>query len=88
VVTDGIESALNQARAVAGDRVISVGAANVARQFLEAGMLDEIRLSVVSVLLGGGVRLLDGVPVDLERIRAVESDGVTHLWFRVLENVG
>lgn len=66
--------------------MISVGAADVGRQFLTVGLLDEIRLSVVSVLLGGGFRLLDGVRADLERIRAVESDGVTHLWFRVLSN--
>lgn len=85
VVTDGIESALEQARAVAGEREISVCAAAVAQQYLEAGLLDEIRLSVVPVLLGGGVRLLDGAGrYDLERIRVVESDGVTHLHHRVL----
>jgi dihydrofolate reductase len=87
VVTDGIESALEQARAVAGEREISVCAAAVAQQYLEAGLLDEIRLSVVPALLGGGVRLLAGLgahPYDLERIRVVESDGVTHLHYRVL----
>lgn len=84
-VTDGIESALRQARAVAGNRVIAIGSADVARQFLAAGLLDEIRLNVVSVLLGGGVRLLDRCESDLERIRVVESDDVTHLWYRVLK---
>jgi dihydrofolate reductase len=87
VVTDGIESALEKARAVAGERVISVGAANVAQQYLRAGLLDEIRLSVVPVVLGGGVRLLDnldGRQFGLEQTRVVESDGVTHLWYRVL----
>jgi dihydrofolate reductase len=86
VVTDGIESALEQARDVAGDRVISVGAADVAQQYLRAGLLDELRLSVAPVLLGDGVRLfdnLDGHQFDLESTLALESDGVTHLRYRV-----
>ena len=88
VVTNGIESALKQARAVAGDRMISVCAADIAQQFLKAGLLDEIRLSVVPVVLGGGVRLLDnldGRQFDLECAQVVESDGVTHLRYRVLK---
>ena len=60
-VTGGIDSALEQARAVAGDRVISVLAANRVQQFLRAGLLDEIRLDLVPVLLGSGVRLLDNL---------------------------
>lgn len=88
VVTDGVESALAQARDVAGDRVISVGAANTAQQFLMAGLLDEIRLNIADVLLGGGVRLFDnlgGQQFNLERTLVVESDRVTHLRFRVLK---
>jgi len=87
VVTDGIESALEQARAVAGTRDVSVGAANVAQQYLRAGLLDEIRINLVPVLLGGGVRLLDnleGHQFELQCTRVVESDGVTHLRYRVL----
>jgi dihydrofolate reductase len=86
VVTDGIESALEQARAVAGDRTISVGAADVAQQYLKAGLLDEIHIDLVPVILGGGVRLfnLEGHPVNLECTRVVESEGVTHLRYRVL----
>jgi dihydrofolate reductase len=87
VVGDGIESALEQARAVAGDGDVSVCAADVAQQFLRAGLLDEIRLNVVPVLLGAGVRLLDnleGRQVELERTRVIESDGVTHLRYRVV----
>jgi dihydrofolate reductase len=64
-----------------------VGSADVAQQFLRAGLLDEINLDLVPVLLGGGVRLFDrleGVQRRLERTRVVESDGVTHLRFRVL----
>jgi dihydrofolate reductase len=56
-VTDGIQSALEQARSVAGERKIAVGAANVAQQYLRAGLVDEIQLNVVSVLLGDGVSL-------------------------------
>jgi dihydrofolate reductase len=85
-VTDGIESALEQARAVAGDRAIAVGAADVAQQYLKAGLLDEIHLNLVPVLLGDGVRLfanLDGHRFDLECTRVIESDGVTHLRYRV-----
>jgi dihydrofolate reductase len=86
VVTDGIDSALEQAWAVAGDKAVSVCAAAVAQQFLRAGLLDEIRLNVVPVLLGSGVRLLDHLAghFELERTLVVESDGVTHLRYRVL----
>jgi dihydrofolate reductase len=86
VVTDGIDSALKQARAVAGDRMIYVCAADTAQQFLKAGLLDEIRISLVPVLLGCGVRLLDnlaGRQFGLECTRVVESDGVTHLRYQV-----
>jgi dihydrofolate reductase len=88
VVTDGIESALEQARAVAGGRPVGVGAADVAQQYLKAGLLDEIHLNVVSVLLGGGVSLfghLAGCQFALECTRVVESDGVTHLGYRVIK---
>ena len=85
-VTDGIESALRQARRVAGERDIAVCAADVARQYLNAGLLDEIHIDLVPVLLGGGVRLFGGLEErrrDLECTRVVESDGVTHLRYRV-----
>ncbi len=88
VVTDGIESALAQARAVAGERDVSVGAADVAQQFLKAGLLDEIQINLVPVLLGGGVRLfanLEDHQLNLECTRVVESDGVTHLRYRVVK---
>jgi dihydrofolate reductase len=88
VVTAGIESALEQARAVAGDRTISVGAADVAQQYLRAGLLDEIYLNLVPVLLGDGVRLfanLEDRQFDLECTRVVQSDGVTHLSYRVVK---
>jgi len=87
-VTEGIEAALEQAQAVAGDRTIAVGAANVAQQFLKAGLLDELHVDLVPVLLGGGVALFANLTagrVDLECTRVVPSDGVTHLRYRVLK---
>jgi dihydrofolate reductase len=84
-VTDGIESALEQAREAAGGRDVSLGGgADVARQYLAAGLLDELQLSVVPVLLGGGTRLFEDLSgVGLEQIGAVEAPGVTHLKYRV-----
>jgi dihydrofolate reductase len=82
-VTDGIESALEQAHAAAGDRDVSIGGgANVVQQYLAAGLLDEILISVVPILLGGGARLFDklGEPTPrLEQVEAIEAPGVTHI---------
>jgi dihydrofolate reductase len=84
VVHGGIDDALARAQAAAGDRNVAVGAADVAGQFLVAGLLDEIHLNVVPIVLGGGVRLFDGAPVtDLECTSVVASVGVTHLRFAV-----
>jgi dihydrofolate reductase len=88
VVNDGIHSALDQARAVAGDRPIVVGAADVAQQYLKAGLVGEIHVSLVPVVLAGGVSLfanLQGHQPELECTRVVESDGVTHLRYRVVK---
>ena len=86
-VTDGIESALNQARAAADGKDVALGGgADVARQYLDAGLLDEIQLHVAPILLGGGVRLFDGltaVPLTLEPTRVVSSPAVTHIRLRV-----
>jgi dihydrofolate reductase len=82
-VTDGIESALDQARAVAGDKKVSIGGgANVVQQYLAAGLLDEMVVSLVPILLGGGARLFEnlGEPLPaLQQVEAVEAPGVTHL---------
>jgi dihydrofolate reductase len=86
-VTDGIESALGQAQEAAGDKRIGLmGAANIDQQFLAAGLVDEIRIHLVNVLLGGGRRLFDQLPrrIELERTGLSETDGVTHLEYRVL----
>ena len=88
-VPDGIESAVEQARAAAGDGDVAVaGGAEVVQQCLQAGLVDEIQLHVAPVLLGGGARLFDGTLADaprtLERLRVVESPaGVTHVTYRV-----
>jgi dihydrofolate reductase len=84
-VTDGIESALEQARAAAGEKDVNVaGGAEVAQQYLEAGLVDELQLHVAPVLLGGGRRLLDGLsPGKLETAGVVGSpSGVAHLRMR------
>jgi dihydrofolate reductase len=86
-VTDGVESAIAQAKAAAGDRYVSLMGASIPQQCLRAGLLDEIQIHLVPVLLGAGVRLFDHLGsdnVELETIRVVDSPGVTHLRFRVL----
>jgi dihydrofolate reductase len=87
-VSDGIESALAQAKDAAAGRDVSLGGgANVAQQYLAAGLLDELQLNVVPVLLGDGTRLFEklaGSDVELEPIRVVYAPGVTHLTYRVV----
>jgi dihydrofolate reductase len=87
-VTDGIESALEQARvAAAGADVAVGGGASVAQQLLHQGLLDEMQVHLVPVLLGEGTRLLDNLSpdVELECTRVIESQGVTHLRYRVVK---
>ena len=85
-VTDGIESALDQARQAAdGKDVVIGGGADVINQYLAAGLVDEIELHVVPLLLGAGARLFDAVgPGRLEQVRALEAPGVAHLTYRVV----
>jgi dihydrofolate reductase len=80
-VTDGIESALEQARGAAGAKDVSLGGgASVAQQYLAAGLLDELLVSVVPNLLGGGARLFESLGVaKLEQIESTEGPGVTHI---------
>ncbi len=85
-VTDGISSAFELAKEAAGGMDVALaGGADVAQQYLTAGLIDELRLSVVPVLLGAGSRLFDngaGAGVELEQVQAVEAPGVTHLVYR------
>jgi dihydrofolate reductase len=85
-VSDGIESALAQARNAAGDKRIGLMGADVDQQFLAAGLVDEVRIHLVDVLLGGGRRLFDVLPgrVELERTGLGDTAGVTHLEYRVV----
>ena len=86
-VTDGIESALAQAREAAGEREIVVaGGANTIQQYLKAGLIDEMQIHVAPVLLGHGIRLFDHLGTEhnvLEATRVIESPAVTHLRYRV-----
>jgi dihydrofolate reductase len=88
-VNDGIESAIKQAKAAAGNKnVYVVGGASVAQQCIKAGLLDEMRIHIAHVLLGEGIRLFDHhgtESIELERTKVVDSPGVTHLMFRVIQ---
>jgi len=87
-VSDGVESAIEQAKALAGEKDVAVGAASVVQQCLRAGLLDEIHIDLVPVLLGDGVRLFDHLgtgPIELENTSVIEGAGVTHLTFRVVK---
>ena len=87
-VTDGLESAVEQARAVAGDKNVAVGAASIVQQCIRAGLLDEIHIDLVPVLLGDGIRLFDHLgtgPIELESTEVIEGAGVTHLTCRVVK---
>jgi dihydrofolate reductase len=84
-VTEGIEAALEEARAAAGEKNVHVaGGADAVQQYLGAGLVDELQINLAPVLLGGGTRLFDGPPAGLELIRVVEAPAVTHLKYRVL----
>jgi dihydrofolate reductase len=86
-VTNGIESALEQATAAAGDGDVTIaGGAGVAQQYLSAGLVDQMQLNVAPVVLGDGARLFDGgagAGLDLEPILVVDTPDVTHLRYRV-----
>jgi dihydrofolate reductase len=86
-VTDGIESALDQAKAAAGDKDVALGGgAKIAQQYLKAGLIDEMQVHVAPVLLGEGVRLFENLGpehIELECTRVIESPAVTHLRYRV-----
>ena len=87
-VTEGVEAAVEQAKAAAGDEDVSVaGGADVIQQALNAGLVDDLQIHVVPVVLGGGVRLLDRLDparVRLEKTQVIDSPGVTHLRYRVV----
>jgi dihydrofolate reductase len=87
-VTDGVESAIRQAKQAAGDKDVVICTASILQQALKAGLVDEITVDVAPILIGGGVSLFDQLgtgPIELECTSIVEAPGVTHLRYRVLK---
>jgi dihydrofolate reductase len=88
-VTDGIEAALELARVAAGDKNVGIwGGANIIRQYLMAGLLDEMQLHLVPMLLGNGIRLFEGLDpegIGLKRTSSIDTPGATHLRFEVVK---
>jgi dihydrofolate reductase len=87
-VTEGVESAIRQAKQAAGDKDVVVSTASILQQCLNAGLMDEIHIDLAPLLLGNGVRLFDHLnidPVNLECIRVIQAPGVIHLGFRVIK---
>ena len=85
-VTDGIESAVKQAKTAAGKKSVAVHGADTIQQLLNAGLLDEIHVDIAALLLGSGVRLfdrLDGTPCVLGSPKMIPGVGVTHLRYQV-----
>ena len=84
-VTDGIESAMAQAKAAAGDRNVLVHGAYTAQRALEAGVLDELQIHQIPVLFGGGRRLFEVLPsrIELEIVRVIDTPEATHIRYRV-----
>lgn len=88
-VTDGIQSAIRQAKAAAGDKDVNIiGAASTAQQCLKAGLADELHIDIMPMLLGGGLRPFDDIgaeSIQLERIKVIELPaGRTHIEFRIV----
>ena len=87
-VTDGIERALERAQAAAGAAdVVVMGGAELGRQFLAAGLIDEIQIHVAPVLLGAGTRMFDEQELALETIEVIETPAAIHQRYRVLKDV-
>jgi len=85
-VTDGIESAVTQAKAAAGSKSVGVHGADTIQQLLNAGLLDEISVDIAAVFLGSGVRLFDNLviaPAVLGNPTVIAGNGVTHLRYQV-----
>ncbi|MBV9614361.1 MAG: dihydrofolate reductase family protein [Ktedonobacteraceae bacterium] len=84
-VTDGIASAMAQAKAAAGDRNVLIHGAYTAQRALEAGVLDELQIHQIPVLFGGGRRLFEGLPsrIELEIVRVIDTPQATHIRYRV-----
>jgi dihydrofolate reductase len=87
-VTDGVASAIAQAKQHAGDKDVVISSASILQQGLRAGLVDEVTIDLAHVLLGRGLRLFENLgpePIELENTGVVEGTGVTHLTFRVVK---
>jgi dihydrofolate reductase len=87
-VTDGVESAIHQAKKAAGDKDVVICTPSILQQALKAGLVDEIHIDVAPILIGGGISLFDHLgtgPINLECIGNIQAPGVTHLGFRVIK---
>jgi dihydrofolate reductase len=88
-VTDGIESAIRQAKAAAGDKNVTViGGASTGQQLIRAGLVDELEIDIMPVLLGEGLRLFEHIgsePIELEKISVGEINSRTQFRFRVVK---
>ena len=88
-VTDGVENAVERAKTAAGQKNVAVGGgASIARQCIEAGLVDEIQVHLVPVLLGRGIKLFDrpdAGEIQLEKTRVIDAPGVTHLMYRIVK---
>lgn len=90
-VTESVERAVEQAKVAAGGRDVFLQGASIVQQCLRAGLMDELTISLVPIVLGRGVRLLDGLDsgsVELDIIGVVDAPGVTHLTYRVVKESG
>lgn len=90
-VTDGIEAALGLARAAAGDKNVGIwGGANIIRQYLKAGLLDEMRIQLIPILLGDGIRLFEGLNpegIELRKASSTDTPAATHFRFEVVKTL-
>ena len=87
-VTEGVESAIRQAKRVAGNKDVVLCTASILQQALKAGLVDEISVDVAPLILGAGVRLFDHLgtdPIELEQLDAIRGLGVTHIKYRVVK---
>jgi dihydrofolate reductase len=85
-VSDGVESAVRQAKAAAGDKDVTIiGGADIAQQCIRAGLVDELQVGIAPVLLGGGLRFFEHLGVvELEQTRVIRSRGRTDIYYRVM----
>jgi dihydrofolate reductase len=88
-IADGLQSCLDQAKAAAGKKDVCIsGGADIAQQFIQAGMVDEIRIHLVPIIINKGLRLFENLDgqIKLRQTQVIESIGVTHLRFDVIKN--